>query len=62
MTAPILRGYLCRVCGNETIQTPWDASDGFVCDPKKGCGATNIAPLLTTEKNAQSLRLLREAL
>lgn len=43
--APILYGYLCRVCGQERIQTPWNASDGFDC---ANCGAKNLAPLLST--------------
>jgi len=43
VTAPILYGYLCRVCGLERLQQPWDAADGFLCDH---CGATNEAPLL----------------
>lgn len=43
MTAPILLGYLCRVCGCERIQQPWDSADGFLC---ANCGATNWTPLL----------------
>jgi DNA-directed RNA polymerase subunit RPC12/RpoP len=41
--APVLKGYLCRVCGQERIQTPWNASDGYVCG---NCGANNQTPLL----------------
>lgn len=43
MTAPILPDYVCRVCGAESIQQPWDAADGYVC---ANCGATNHPPLL----------------
>lgn len=43
--APTLKGYVCRMCGNESIQTPWNDSDGFIC---KDCGATNLAPLATS--------------
>ena len=43
MTAPILLGYICRVCGAERLQQPWNAEDNFTC---ANCGATNIPPLV----------------
>jgi len=47
MSAPTLLGYVCRFCGNESIETPWNASDRFAC---KTCGALNHAPLMTREE------------
>jgi hypothetical protein len=45
--APTLKGYVCRMCGNETIETPWADTDGFHCSQEKGgCGATNKTPLV----------------
>ena len=53
--APRLKGYVCRMCGNESIQTPWGEED-FVCSQELGgCGATNKAPLVTLEEQAESL-------
>ena len=48
MTAPILHGYICRVCGLERIQQPWNADDEFVC---ANCGAQNQTPLLTVQEH-----------
>ena len=48
--APRLKGYVCRMCGNESIQTPW-AETVFVCSEELGgCGATNKGPLITLEE------------
>jgi DNA-directed RNA polymerase subunit RPC12/RpoP len=48
--APVLHGYLCRVCGEERIQTPWNSSDGYVCS---NCGAKNLTPLLPVENKGR---------
>ena len=48
--APRLKGYVCSLCGNESIQTPWGEED-FVCsEALGGCGATNKGPLITLEE------------
>lgn len=52
MGAPILPGYVCRMCGAAQIQQPWDAADGYVC---ANCGATNRTPLLSTEDARRGL-------
>lgn len=44
--APLLLGYVCKLCGQETIQSPWDATEGYPCKPSPdGCGAVNWGPL-----------------
>lgn len=32
----------CPLCGNQ-IQDPWNETDGVVCKPPRGCGATVFA-------------------
>jgi len=63
--APRLKGYVCRMCGNESIQTPWGEED-FVCSQELGgCGATNKAPLVTLEEKrtgmSSAVKAAREA-
>ena len=54
--APRLKGYVCRMCGNESIQTPWGEED-FVCSQELGgCGATNKGPLLPVEEKRREKR------
>lgn len=48
--APILRGYVCAFCGNESIETPWDEKVFHCSQELGGCGATNRGPLLTVEE------------
>jgi hypothetical protein len=52
MSAPIMLGVLCRWCGAQRLQRPWETGTGYLC---AGCGATNWPPLLPT-KSKDSFR------
>ena len=45
-------GVLCRWCGAQRLQRPWETGTGYLC---AGCGATNWPPLLPT-KSKDSFR------